>query len=71
MMVKDKCKNCKDIVAKFYNCDICSYADNMKGDNCTSKLNNKVISCVINVSSKSIPSVEGLVLPSANSSTLF
>ena len=71
--MKNKCKNCKDIKAQFYNCDICSYASEERSSCSSNKTDNKVIkaSCVINVSSKSIPSVEGIVMPSAIPSTLF
>ena len=70
-MMSSKCKNCKDYVAQFYNCDICSYT-NKERSTCNSKNLNEPY-CVINVSSKlkSIPSVEGSGLTSPAPSALF
>ena len=64
-MMSSKCKqfnSCKDYKSKFYNCDSCR-----KGEDKSSK--GKY--CVINVSSKSIPSVEGSGLTSPVPSALF
>lgn len=71
MMSKNKCKNCKDIIAQFYHCDVCSYIKDKERSTCNSSRNLNESYCVINVSSKSIPSVEGSGLTSPVPSALF